>query len=335
MRKIFLISVVVIASVMSSLSPFSQAAESQSLAVGTGSAKFNGLFQTWLVNDTAAATTTNIRLRRSELKLSGSVIEDTRWFVMMDPAKSLKTGAVSGSNDNKILQDLGVAYSITSEFELVAGQFKIPTTAEGLDSSAELPFTERSLVAKTYGDKREPGVMLTYKTSNWKIATMASNGQAANVDDTTANKDLNVRFDWMPIPSLAFGAFTTAPDFSYGTNGGKGRWGVNARLLLDDLTLRAEGVLANDLGTFSRGWVLDAGYQLGDYQPVARYYSLDNSTVVGTEASFGLNYYLSKNNSKIQATYGILNNLSGSNGSPSLAPDMNGTLFTLAFQAAI
>jgi hypothetical protein len=109
------------------------------------------------------------------------------------------------------------------------------------------------------------------------------------------------------------------------------------------------------------GWVVDAGYQYGDFQPVARYEiqqqsitaggapstsSLDNITA--SAATFGLNYYLMKHNSKIQFAYTILGkNTSGSDASNGAGtfnsatgkyapqPGTGGTVATLAFQVAI
>ena len=310
-------------------------AETESMTVGTGKAQFNGLLQAWTINDTGGiGPKLNFRIRRAELKFNGSVVPDTRWFVMLDPSKSLTTGAVASTNDNKPLQDIGVAFSITHELEIISGQFKIPTTAEGLDSSGELMFPERAYVARKYGDKREPGAMLTYKESNWKATAMISNGQSTNTDDINNKKDLHARLDFSPTKEIKLGAFTTAGDFNYGT---KGRWGLNGRLFISDLTVELEGVKANDVGTSSTGWSVDGGYRVTDhFQPVARFDSFNNGgTFTSSNISLGLNYFLSKHNSKIQAAYGILKNMSGSNGSYVPANGTNATLFTLSFQSFI
>ena len=138
--------------------PAPSAPEAAGVKVDVGSAKLNLLLQPWFVADsTSTAAKNNFRARRTEVKLSGNLNPDSRWFVMFDPAKSLKTGAVASSNDNKILQDLGAVYQPLSGFEVTGGQFKIPTTAEGLDPSGDLPLPERSLMGRTYGDKRQLG----------------------------------------------------------------------------------------------------------------------------------------------------------------------------------
>jgi hypothetical protein len=127
---------------LAALSSPSRADNLETMTVGTGKAKFDLLLQAWTLNDTTSTgPKLNFRMRRAEIKFSGSVADDSRWFVMIDPTKSLRistTGTLTSTNDNKVLQDLGVAFSITPELEIIAGQFKIPTTAEGLESSGEL-----------------------------------------------------------------------------------------------------------------------------------------------------------------------------------------------------
>lgn len=310
------------------------AEEKESVSVGAGQAKLGGLFQAWALNDTSStAANFNYRLRRAEIKLSGSVTESTRWFAMIDAAKTLRPGAISSTNDNKILQDLGIAFSPVKQLELIVGQFKTPATAEGLDSSAELLFPERSYVARAYGDRREPGMMLTWKESFLKASAMVSNGQGTNVDDTNNSKDLTLRLDATPVTWLTLGAFTTGGDFSYKD---KARWGANARLNLDQLLLRFEGVRARELNVSSNAWTADAGYTFADtVQPIARYERFDNGTLTGSASSLGLNYFLLKHNSKIQASYGILNDMAGNSGSYTPSRGVNGTLLTVSFQAAI
>jgi hypothetical protein len=114
------------------------------------------------------------------------------------------------------------------------------------------------------------------------------------------------------------------------------------------------------------GYVIDGGYQYGDFQPVARYEIQQqcvlptagggNSTASGdcitaAATTIGLNYYMMKHNSKLQFAYTIFgSNTSGSNASnagtsaggfsPATGryapqPGTGGTLATLAFQIAI
>ena len=75
--------------------PSEPKADSSVLKIETGSAKLNLLLQTWYIDDsTATAAKNTFRARRAEIKMSGNLNADSRWFVMIDPAKSLKAGPV-------------------------------------------------------------------------------------------------------------------------------------------------------------------------------------------------------------------------------------------------
>lgn len=306
----------------------------ESVIAGAGKVKFQHLLQAWTLNDTTAtAAKLNFRVRRTELKFSGSVAENSRWIVMIDPAKALRTGAISASNDNKALQEIAVAFEPVERFEVVAGQFKIPTTAEGLDSSAGLLLPERAFVSRNYGDKREPGILAVYQEKDWKVSAMVSNGAATNVDDTSNPKDLSVRAEASLAEELRVGAYTQAGDFNYSV---KGRWGANARATVAGLTLRAEGVRATDSGVNSTGLNFDGGYQLTEaWQPVARFETFGNGTFTARSFTLGTNYFFAKHGAKIQAAYGILTDMAGNSGSYSPASGAKGSLLTLAFQASI
>jgi hypothetical protein len=306
------------------------------LCLSSGGAAFaeanvGTLLQFWAVNDSTSQNY-QYRIRRAEFKITGSVVEKTRFFVMMDPSKSLKTGPIAASNDNKILQDLGVAFTLAEGLELVFGQFKVPTTPEGLDSSSELLLPERAYVSRAYGDFREPGIMLTYKTSAFKASMMSSNGHGTNVDDSAVSneKDLHGRVELQAAEHLSFGAFTSAGDSGYQD---KGRWGANLRASFGSLLFRADAVRASDPAGWSTGYAGDLSYAVNEnLRPVVRYEGFDNGTFIATAATAGLNYYLAKNNAKIQAAYSFMNDMSGT-----YAPlkGKEGGLFIMNFQMAL
>lgn len=318
-------------------------AETPSFSVGAGKAKLNLLLQSWMLSDsTATAAKSNFRIRRTELKLSGSASETVRWFIMIDPSKSLKSGAVSSSNDNKVLQDLGVGVQLGGGFELVAGQAKILTTAEALDSSGSLPLPERSMMGRTYGDKRQVGLQIFYKKDAWKAGLMLSNGGNANADDASTAKDMSLRVDYEPWKGLAFGGFVAAADFRFADYG---RYGMNARWKGAAESLRFELVQAEDSSTgtkiSSSGYSAETGYEFAKWlQPVVRYekLSLDSNSDLSSRAfTFGINSPLDSG-ARVQAAYSILYNTSGSNGSYSgvaTGTEGPGRLFIVNLQVSI
>lgn len=317
-------------------------APSDGVKVDIGNAKLNLLLQMWYADDsTSTSAKNNFRARRAETKLSGNLNPDARWFLMFDPAKSLKTGAVVATNDNKVLQDLGLAYVPAAGFEITAGQFKIPTTAEGLDSSGDLPLPERSIVARTYGDKRQLGVQGSYKEKAWKLTAMYSNSGNANTDDTTTAKDINVRLDVTPFTGFSLGGWVGAGDFSFGDNG---RWGLNLRWKGDRELARFELAHADTTTGTTKvktdGYVTEVGYSvLSSLQPVLRferYFPNSMSDASAQATTLGANYFLAKNNQKLQAAYSWTNHVAGGVGS--YVADMGiekGRAIVVTFQMAI
>ncbi len=60
-----------------------------------------------------------------------------------------------------------------------------------MQSTSDLLFSLRSLLARTYGERRDPGLKLAYKLGSIKAATMISNGQGPNLDDKNTSKDIS------------------------------------------------------------------------------------------------------------------------------------------------
>ncbi len=302
--------------------------------------KFNALLQAWTVSDNSsnAPASLNFRLRRAELKLSGNVVPEMRYFVMADPAKAITSQSKDNPTaDNRVLQDLGVGVTVVPGLEVVAGQFKILTTAEGLSSSAELLFPERSVTTRAYGDKREPGLMVQYTGDGFKIGAMASNGQGTNIDANKTEKDLSLRGDVTVVKNLTAGAFVQLGDLTYDR---KGAYGVNARFSpTRELNVGAEFDAGRLAGVSSYGFVFDAGYLVTPtLQPVLRheFFKMDSSkATLSQQTTVGINYLLFRNQAKLQAALSVLTNMTGNNGTAKVASGVNGPAATLVFQASI
>lgn len=322
-------------------------ADGESLSVGTGKAKLNALLQTWALNDTTAANdaNSNFRIRRSEIKLSGSVHPNTRWFVMIDPAKSLSissTGTLSSANDNKILQDIGAGLNLTEDLELVLGQFKIPIFAESLQPSSELLLPERSYIGRIFGDRREPGIMLDYNPKPIRLRLMASNGQVtpggagSNIDDTNNSKDINGRVDYSVTSEFKVGVFGSQ---SHSTAGSGNRWGADVQYSTERVFLRIGGVQAKEIDIDKNGLATEAGYQFNDkFQGAFRYENFHQTTApeLASDAySLGFNYFVAENSIKLQLAQTLLKNMTGSNGSPKPSAGRDGSMTVLNLQTAL
>jgi hypothetical protein len=191
-----------------------------------GELKFGLLLQAWYITDSSplaipTGTTTSstlgnfvgantFRLRRAEIKLNGKVNSDWAFEVMLDPSKAIvsTTNAASpNTNDAKILQDLAVTFTGLKGWELSLGQKKITLTEEGVRSSSELDFPERSQIVRAISDRRETGFFLkgdvVEPVTIWGSVT---NGTASNtIDDSNDTVSACGRVDLKFVPGLNFG----------------------------------------------------------------------------------------------------------------------------------
>jgi hypothetical protein len=371
----------------------------EGISIANGKAKMNSLLQFWFVNDTSLGhqviggvqndAKLDMRLRRAEVNFNGALSDTTRWAIGVDFARAFGSNSTSNAATGlNVLNDFVISQTLVlPELTLDVGQFKIPTVAESLDPSGQLMFPERSMVARTWGESRQAGARVAYATNMWKLQGMISNGgntkgnnianngqntfdtastasNAGTADQHPNNKDLTFRFDIKPMEMVSAGAFTYFPSFNWGQGGA---FGGNVRVMpMEDVVIRAEYVRgwirgAGDDKLPRNGYVVDGGYQYGDFQPVARYEIQQQCVIadgtVGTTSgscftsaatTLGLNYYMMKHNSKLQFAYTILGkNTSGSNasngassfspatGAYSPQPGTGGTVATLALQVAI
>lgn len=202
--------------------------------------KISGLVQVWysqmldnnLRLNTPYAKYYNLRgeftentfsIRRSEIKLSGSITGDVDYEVMVDP--SINTGTSNPS----ILQDAAIVYKMGGGFEAKLGQFKNLQTFEGVTSSSEIMFAERAQLARQFGDKRDRGLALSYgfgdpKEFGGKATLAFLNGMNDSVsgkgNDTNGQKDLVARLDLNYGRTMKFGFYTLQGSTDQADKGG-------------------------------------------------------------------------------------------------------------------
>lgn len=193
----------------------------------TPTIKTSGLLQVWYtqmldtnLRNNASGTTyydpgsqfkeNGFTIRRSELKFSGEILKDVMWEVMIDPSIS-----TSASNPS-ILQDVAITYKIEGGFEFKIGQFKNLQTLEGMTSSSDLMFINRSQLATRFGDKRDRGGVVAYgfgdpKGFRGKLSLGSFNGNTENaagkVNDSNAAKDLVYRLEFGVGTAHTFGLY--------------------------------------------------------------------------------------------------------------------------------
>lgn len=174
---------------------------------GTGTIKFNGLLQGWMASGDAGFQDT-FRIRRAELKFSGDLGRNVGWVVMVDPSKSLglttSGGTTSVNQASRVLQDAFITAGRPVQLALTAGQFKVPISREGLESSAALDTVERALFISdrarggAYGDIRDVGLAVRRSIADrydFTFGIYNGTGESQNETDRNERKAIGGRFN--------------------------------------------------------------------------------------------------------------------------------------------
>jgi hypothetical protein len=301
---------------------------------GFGKIKFNGLLQAWFSSGNGGFSDT-FRVRRAELKFTGEVTPEVKWTVMIDPAKVLSlnntfvtTGGATVVRDSgvnqagRILQDAFITLSYFKRMNINVGQFKVPLSLEGLQSSAGLD-TERALFMSdrgrggTFGDIRDIGLMLygpLTKSVDYQVGVFSGSGESQN--DTDKNDQKAVA-----------GRMVFRPSFFKGLQvGGSGVWGNGARadrarrdrlggellFVRGPLTLKGELMTGKDGLLHRRGYYGHLAYHFTPkWEGIFRFDTWDpdtrqesNATNV-TERDYvtGFNYFINESHVKFQFNY--------------------------------
>lgn len=200
------------------------------LAIGKGGyLKLGLLLQGWFAAERQGdAWSSGFRLRRAEIQAKGDLVPGwLRYGLMVDPAKILRgedrtievkddAGSVIGTAKVRqapaaytILQDFWIGLT-TRYADVSIGQFKTPISWEGFNSSGALLFTERALVSRTLGDRRDLGVKVEKRFRYASYFVGLFNGQGANNLDLDNAKDVAARVEVTPLPWLMIGGMAYA-----------------------------------------------------------------------------------------------------------------------------
>ncbi len=301
------------------------------------------LLQSWFLFDRATETTSTFRLRRAEIHLKGEIVPRlVSYALMIDPAKVLEfQGATIGvanqdpppadpANPETVtvrqpvsavsaLQDFFITLQ-TPYVEVSIGQFKIPVSWEGYNSSSRLLFPERALVSRAFGDQRDLGVRLTKSFRYAGYSAGVFNGAALNNLDNNNDKDLALRLEAYPIGGLVLGGVLYASVGERAANV-KERYEADLRFERGPFLLQAEYIRAHDVnrtgtpvdaqGFYAAvAWtfrdVLQPSLRAGYLDPdIGR--DLDPAAPGGRDEVWhfdvGVNYYFRKHEAKLQLVY--------------------------------
>jgi len=283
------------------------------------------LLQGWYFVDRADKTTNAFRLRRAEIHVKGQIIPDrVAYAVMIDPAKVLEAQNVeipttppitvkAPVGNISVLQDFYVTY-LTPWADVSIGQFKIPVSWEGYNSSSKLLFPERAAVSRTFGDKRDLGLRVT-KTFNDKVMYSAGvfNGAGLNNADTNNGKDLGLRLEYYPVKGATVAGVGYMSVGDRDEPGAKDRYELDGRYEVGAILIQAEALRARDVGAAGAKIDGQGAYAAVAYrhatglQPALRVGFLDPDVDKDDDQQvhfdLGLNYYLQDHQAKGQLSY--------------------------------
>ncbi len=317
----------------------------------TGYFQPGALFQVWAIashQDVPGPEvwTSSFRIRRAEIKAKGDSVPKTfGWAFMIDPARLLdfqnKTidvedqepapttpGTVTvaqppSGGSTSLLQDVSLTYF--SEYaDVSVGQFKIPLSYEGVNSSSKTIFPERSLVSRKYGDRRDIGLKIEKKLDMFGYTFGLFNGEGQNKLDSNDQKDLALRLEVYPIKGITAAVVGYTAVSERDLPGTKDRIEGDLKVEMNDILLQAEYLHGWDMSSSGtrvpgQGFYVLAGYTFFEkLQPVFRVGSLDpdsdndehGATAIDTSDEYttyelGVNYYFKQHDCKMQLAGGF------------------------------
>ncbi|HVJ15702.1 MAG TPA: porin, partial [Polyangiaceae bacterium] len=316
----------------------------EKLAVGKeGLWQPGGLFQIWLLNQNQDDDNVlSFRVRRAELRFKGEIVPKLVGYgLMADFAKILEfaeedvdvdsgdpavpspgTVAVDQPRSNYYspLQDVFITFM--SEYaDVSVGQYKIPVSWEGVNSSSKVLFPERSLVSRYYGDRRDVGLKAEKKLFDEHLYYYLGlfNGAGQNrFTDNDDQKDLALRLEGYPIKGVMVGAVGYMGLNERDVSNTKDRVEGDVRVELYNALLQAEYIHGWDGPTDAdrvegHGFYVAGGYTFLDrIQPIVRVGYLDQNIDADAQGGDqtlsyegGFNYYLRGQEARLAATVGF------------------------------
>lgn len=304
---------------------FAKASEALKIGPGEGYLKIGLLLQGWniaSIKDSSDWTDT-FRIRRAEISVKGQLVEkpikggigvgyeivvdparvlDTVKEVKIttpdvnDPTKTVTTVVSQPAGPISMFQHFGVTL-LTDYADVSLGQFKIPISYEGFNSSGELIFAERARISREIGYKRDLGVKIEKRIGSVFYHVSIWNGAGQNKLDMDQNKDLAARVEFYPLTladienfSLMVGGavYMTARTETESPNA-KDRFEADLRFDSPWVLLQAEYIRARDYdkdgaGVTSQGfYAAVAGWITKNFKIAGRFGGIDQD-VSGTIA---------------------------------------------------
>lgn len=154
-------------------------------------------------------------IRRSRLKFDGYAFSPRlKYKVELGLSNRDHGGEIDETNNtSNLVMDAVIMWNFAGNWELWAGQTKLPGNRERVISSQKLQFVDRSLVNSRFNIDRDIGIQLRNKSSigSVKVNTMfsISMGEGRNITaNNTGGYDYTARVEFLPL-----GSFTSKGDY--------------------------------------------------------------------------------------------------------------------------
>lgn len=310
------------------------------------------LIQMWFVLNhqdlnTAHDWQSYVRARRAELRAKGEIVPKLIGYnVMIDAAKLLQFSSTNVNVQNQtpppadpsqqervavpqppadtsILQDAYVL-AMSEYVDVWFGQFKNLVSWEGYNPSAKVIMPERSLVSRTYGDRRDLGIKAEKKFEHLMYALAVFGGNGPNQPDTTNNqKNVVLRAEVYPIKGTLLGGLVYYAVGDRDAPNTQDRAEADLRIDLANVLFQSEYIQAWDMNATGtdrvegQGAYAALGYTFLDHvQPVVRVGFLNPNMHAANDGTgvyeLGVNYFVktgeSKDEMKLQLSYSLFNN---------------------------
>ena len=247
-------------------------------------------------------------LRRARIGLSGDILKDLKFKVVIDVVKS------------PALLDAIVEYAPAKVLGLRMGQFLVPFSLESITPTRDLDMVNRPPVVEALAagrdngsSGRDIGTALYGSYTIFEYTVGLFNGAGINKADTNSHKDWSGRLVVHPLKFLSVGASLyrgkqdSTPESPLVR---RDKEGLEAALILKAFSLKSEYIHARDDLVSKAGWYLQAGFFAfpAKLQALLRYDWLDLDRSVAGDAknviSAGINWFI-LGKTKLQLNYEI------------------------------
>jgi hypothetical protein len=289
------------------------------------------LLQAWFRVAHEDETASTFRMRRAEISAKGEIVPGlVAYAVMIDPAKVLETEDVTievapgeevtvsqPQSAISVFQDLFITFQ-SPYVDASIGQFKIPVSWEGYNSSSKLLFAERASVAREFGDRRDMGLRLAKTWEYFGYSAGLYNGTTLNNLDNNNAKDAALRLEAYPVKGLVIAGVVYASVGDRDEPGSKDRFEGDVRYERGPFLLQAEYIRGRDVTsggeTDGHGFYGALAWTFAEVlQPALRIGYLDPDVDADLPVSaskdelfhvdVGLNYFIQKHEAKLQLNY--------------------------------